>query len=104
MLAIMLSLLVVGGFLGMSLAVKIKNNRYSRELEQVNSPLAEAITQLIGIAGGIYLSLVMAINFLGITWPEKISFCGSLVDPVAILAIVLSGIQPVVLWLWHKKC
>ena len=103
MVSLFLILLFFAVFLGLALFLKIKYNRKYRQREQVSSPLSEAITEIVGIAGGIYLALVMAINFLGIVWPEKINLFGSWVDPSAVLAIILACLQPIVLWAYHKS-
>ena len=103
MLSLFLVLTFSAFLLGLALLAKVSYNRKYRHGEQLSSPLAEAITQIVGIAGGIYLALVTAINFLGLVWPEKINIFGSWVDPIAILAIVLACLQPIVLWVWHKS-
>lgn len=102
MLSLFFILLIFACLFGLALLAKLSFSKPYRQGEQISSPLSEAITQIIGVAGGIYLSLVMTINFLGIVWPEKINLGGAMVDPVAVLAIILSCLQPIVLWVWHK--
>ena len=102
MLSLFLILAFLAILLGLALWTKMNYNQKYRQTEQISSPLAEAITQIVGIAGGIYLALVTAINFLGLVWPEKINILGSWVDPIAVLAIIMACLQPVVLWAWHK--
>lgn len=74
----------------------MRSNAYWRE-ETISSPLAEAMSQLVGIAGGIYLSLVMLVSFLGIEMPQKVNFLDMLLDPLALLSILLACLQPLVL-------
>ncbi len=56
--------------------------------------LAKAITQLVGTAGGIYLSLELLFNFLGL--PEKIWNPSSLYyfKPLAVFSLFIAIIQP----------
>ena len=79
-----------------ALRLRMKQNHYRQE-QVIQSPLAEAMSQLVGIAGGIYLSLVMLIGFLGIDTPQKISVLDMMLDPLAVLAILLACVQPLVL-------
>ncbi len=59
-----------------------------------SNPLAKAITQLVGTAGGIYLSLELLLNFIGI--PENIWNPPSLyfIKPLAVLSLIIAIIQP----------
>ena len=62
--------------------------------DPVPSAFSVAIAELLGIAGGIYLSLIMVVSFLELTIPERIVLWGVAVKPLALLAIVLTLIQP----------
>lgn len=62
--------------------------------ETKSSPFSRALMELIAIAGGIYLSLVMLVSFLNITVPEKISVLGINVEPLAALSLIIAIIQP----------
>lgn len=86
------------------LAVRAKagNNQYRSEQAIVDSPMAEALTQLIGIAGGIYLSLIMGASFLGIEAPEKVIVLGAAIDPLAAASIGLALVQPILLCILRK--
>jgi hypothetical protein len=55
-----------------------------------------AIQELIAVAGGIYLSLVMLVSFLKLEVPEKFTFGAIAVDPLACSAIFLTMIQPII--------
>ncbi len=63
-----------------------------------NNPLAKAITQLVGTAGGIYISMELLLNFLGVPndiWnPPTFYF----IKPLAIFSLTVAIIQP-----WGQK-
>lgn len=87
------------------LAVKMRvgNNQYrANQCETIDSPVAQAIAQLLGIAGGIYLSLVMGVSFLGIDQPNRVMMFNLAVDPLAFLSILLAFVQPIAIY-WLRK-
>ena len=91
--------LLLVGLAGCFLAaawLRMHVNQY-RQAYVVSSPLSEAMRQLVGMAGGIYLSLVMLTSFLGMTLPDHICLGPMMLDPLAVLAIVLACVQPLVL-------
>lgn len=97
LLAALLLLLLVAA----SLTVRVHTIRRRRELglgdmpqEPIPSPLSEALGQLLGTAGGIYLTLVMLVAFLNFNVPEQVTFMNVRVDPVALLAVFLALVQP----------
>ncbi len=87
--------------LGMSVYLRVKNSGFRQEYV-LTSPFAEAVRQLVGIAGGIYLSLVMLTGFLGLNLPERIIIQKMELDPLALFAIGLACVQPVILACWHR--
>ncbi|SFL38964.1 hypothetical protein [Pelosinus propionicus] len=88
-------LIVFSLLLILSLLERVKYFRQSYDAGEVkNSPLSLAIQELIAIAGGIYLSLVMLISFLKLDVPNKIQLFQIWIDPIACIAILLSIIQP----------
>lgn len=93
--------IILGIFFLIYLAIKSRiflNRQRRKELpETINSPFSEAITQLLGIAGGIYLSLVMLSSFLSIPIPETISFFSWTVDPLALFSLLIAVFQPLML-------
>lgn len=93
------SLLFFAGLaLCMVLSVYLRMRRDGYRQEYVlTSPLAEALRQLVGIAGGIYLSLVMLTGFLGLELPERILIYQMKLDPLAIVSILLACVQPLIL-------
>lgn len=63
------------------------------ELEPRTTPLSEALGRLIGNAGGLYLSMVLLLTFLGYDPPERIMFGNLELEPLASLAMVLALAQ-----------
>lgn len=78
------------------LSRKRSDNKSSSQLplDPLPSPFVRAMTELIGMAGGIYLSLVMLVNFLDVELPLKINIFGLEAEPLALLAIIISIVQP----------
>ncbi|MEW6182553.1 MAG: hypothetical protein AB1500_05155 [Bacillota bacterium] len=58
------------------------------------SPLSNALAYVVGVAGGIYLSLSLLIDFLGADIPNRITVWKLEMEPVAVLAIGLALLQP----------
>ena len=85
------------GSLGYSLWLRSCSYRKEIELKQRSSPLSLAIQELIAIAGGIYLSLIMLVSFLKISIPDKINISSVDMDPLAFVAISLAILQPIVI-------
>ena len=96
MMSLVLLLAGLAVFFTIALKLRMRSNAYWRE-ETINSPLAEAMSQLVGIAGGSYLSLVMLVSVLGIEMPQKVNFLDMLLDPLALLSILLACLQPLAL-------
>lgn len=70
--------------------------------DTVETPFSQALYELVGIAGGIYLALVMLVTFLGLEVPEKVSVSTVRVDPIAIVAVGATILQPLVLRIWYS--
>lgn len=66
-----------------------------------SSPLSTAIAQLVGTAGGIYLSLELLFSFLKIPedWWKPSTF---MVEPLALISLILAIVQPFVIRGWLK--
>nr|WP_092470835.1 hypothetical protein [Desulfotruncus arcticus] len=71
--------------------------------EAKTSPLSQAIVNLVGTAGGIYLSLVLLQTFLEVNMPRSIALAGMDLEPLASIAIALAIIQPFIARFWLKK-
>ena len=52
------------------------------------SPLSEALGELLAVAGGIYLALLMAVSFLGLEIPARIRLGSLLLEPLAALSVL----------------
>jgi len=68
------------------------------------SPLSQAITGMVGTAGGIYLSLVLVQTFLELELPRFIHVSGISLEPMATVSIALAIIQPFAtrLLIWRR--
>ncbi|MEN6411152.1 MAG: hypothetical protein ABFC84_00120 [Veillonellales bacterium] len=80
--------------IGLSVWGRIRCIRRMEEKDTKSSPLAQAIRDLVAVAGGLYLSLIMLVSFLKLDLPEKISLYEVSLDPLACIAIGLAIIQP----------
>lgn len=65
-------------------------------VEPRSSRFSQALVELIGTAGGIYLALVLARNFLKVDLPERVAVLGFQVEPLATLSLLLALVQPYV--------
>ncbi|AGL01307.1 hypothetical protein [Desulfoscipio gibsoniae] len=59
-----------------------------------SSPLSQAITGMVGTAGGIYLSLILMQTFLELQVPRYVHVSGISLEPLATFSIALAIIQP----------
>lgn len=66
------------------------------------SPLSEALTGLIGTAGGIYLSLVTFFSFLELQMPPRVEIFKFNLEPLAAISLSLAIMQPFVVKLMHR--
>lgn len=62
--------------------------------EAKSSQISQALTNLIGVAGGIYLTLVILATFLELQIPERITFGRISLEPLAAVSILISLAQP----------
>lgn len=89
-------------FLLFSLAIRVKVRLYHRSsVEAVVSPVSRALAELVAVAGGIYLSLVLLFSFLKLNIKEVITIEQFQVDPLAAAALVIALVQPLALSLWQ---
>ncbi|WP_094607555.1 hypothetical protein SPSIL_023650 [Sporomusa silvacetica DSM 10669] len=72
-------------------------------IEPKTSPFSNAVQDLVATAGGVYLSLVMIVSFLKLELPERITISIITFDPLAMTAITVAVIQPVVSKLFESK-
>ena len=86
-----------------SIYLRMRHYRSSLgDMEPKASPLSVAVQDMVGTAGGVYLSLVMLVSFLKIDLPGRVYLLGIGVDPTALLAIALAVVQPL-LYRFRKK-
>jgi len=79
------------------------NQKRRKDLpEVISNPVSQALTQILGTAGGIYLSLVMLASFLGLEVPEKVLFGQWSIDPLAFFSLSITLLQPVIMRVLQK--
>ncbi|TYO97877.1 hypothetical protein [Desulfallas thermosapovorans] len=71
--------------------------------EAKSSPLSQAITGMVGTAGGIYLSLILMQTFLELQIPRSFQVSGVSLEPLAALSIALAIIQPFAMRLFLRR-
>ncbi|MCO1601724.1 hypothetical protein [Desulfosporosinus nitroreducens] len=91
--------------LAIGIVVSVRERKYKmmwRSSEPPSNMLASALSQLVGTAGGIYLSLELLFSFLKI--PEDWWSNNSIyfVEPLAVISLFLAILQPFVLKAWIK--
>lgn len=88
-------------FIGIILSIRSRKYLLMWRTERKPSLLSSAITQLVGTAGGIYLSLELLFSFLKIpeNWWKPSTF---IVEPLALFSLILAIIQPFAIQLWLK--
>jgi hypothetical protein len=81
----------------------VRNKAWDVSEISTPSPLSQALTGLVGTAGGIYLSLVLLFTFLGLQLPERVYLGEVQMEPLAALSIALAIVQPFILRLFQLK-
>jgi len=69
----------------------------------VSTPFAEALGQVVGMAGGIYLSLMLLCDFLAVELPKKVVVLGNDMDFLALVALALACVQPMILRMVRRE-
>ncbi|MTI82840.1 MAG: hypothetical protein FH756_02855 [Firmicutes bacterium] len=95
-------MVVALGMVGISIRERVRLINYRDKDwdaigESKSSPLSSALTNLVGMAGGIYLSMVLLLTFLEANIPESISLGSVSLEPLATVSIILAIVQPFVL-------
>lgn len=91
-------------FLVVGVVISVRERKYLmmwRSQQPTSNQLATALSQLVGTAGGIYLSLELLFSFLKIPenwWSDSIF----LVEPLAVISLLLAILQPFVLRVWLR--
>ena len=78
---------------------KVKQKRKAMQLKDMpeeakSSPVSQSLTELVAIAGGIYIALLLLTTFLGLELPEKIKINSIEFDTIAGVALFLALVQP----------
>ncbi|MGI6589008.1 MAG: hypothetical protein ACOX2N_09690 [Peptococcia bacterium] len=96
-------LLLLLVFLAVKMKKSLQRMRNIAQLENiVESPASLAIAELVAVAGGIYLALILLTSFLKISMPERLVFFDWSVDYLAAIAIILALLQPICLAIYYK--
>ncbi|MGC7870554.1 hypothetical protein ACPUYX_03360 [Desulfosporosinus sp. SYSU MS00001] len=98
MQALGVTLLIIG------VIISVRERKFMimwRSKPSSNNQLATALSQLVGTAGGIYLSLELLFSFLKIPedWWNSSSF---FVEPLAVFSLILAILQPFGLKVWLR--
>jgi hypothetical protein len=91
-------MLLIGGIV---LSVRERKYLLMWRSQPASNQLATALSQLVGTAGGIYLSLELLFSFLKIPenwWGESVFF----VEPLAAISLLLAILQPYGLKAWLR--
>ena len=87
----------------MGIIISVRKRKYLLMWRSNSSSnqLATVLSQLVGTAGGIYLSLELLFSFLKIpeNWWSDSSF---VVEPLAVMYLLLAILQPFVLSAWIR--
>jgi hypothetical protein len=82
--------------------VRIKRRWRSEQIampgEPGTSPISQALANLLSIAGGIYLSAQLILEFLKLPEAPRITISGCSIDLVALISIWVAVMQPFFLW------
>lgn len=90
-------------FIAISTKKRLKRMREIGNLENaVDSPTSYAIGELVAVAGGIYLSLVLLASFLKLSMPDRMVIYGWSFDYLASIAVILAILQPIILSLYYR--
>jgi sterol desaturase/sphingolipid hydroxylase (fatty acid hydroxylase superfamily) len=88
--------------IGVVLSVRERKYRMMwRSSQPTSNQLATVLSQLVGTAGGIYLSLELLFSFLKIPedwWSKSVFF----VEPLAVFSLLLAILQPFGLRVWTR--
>lgn len=89
-------ILVIIFLLVLSVRERVRRQMYREKnlSESKPSPLSQALTNLVGVAGGIYLSLEVISSFVELTIPERLQLGGISMEPIAAVSILMALVQP----------
>lgn len=78
-----------------------RGNPLEKMYEPSSSAFSEGLMNLIGTAGGIYLSLIAITTFLEIDFPERIKIYGFAMEPLASISFLGAIFQPYFLSIYY---
>lgn len=90
-------ILIIFLIMALGLRKKIHNRQRleaSLPVDAAPSPFSRALTELLAAAGGIYLSLMLLVEFLSAEIPSRVNVLGQEFDPLALAALLIASIQP----------
>lgn len=92
-----LLLVILLSFLSIRERVRQRRRRFENGSGQpppAESPISHAIVSLVSVAGGIYLALIMIVEFLKAPVPSRIEIWGISIDPIAGVSLLIAIVQP----------
>lgn len=100
---IIFSLIILLFLIALKFKIHLNKTRQKDMVESVSTPISQGITQLVGMAGGIYISLVLLISFLSIDFMEKVTIGEFTFDPLALLSFLVAILQPIIQYLFKIR-
>ncbi len=83
--------------------IDIRRKRITENVETAEaSPMSVAIAELVAIAGGIYISLVLIVSFLKMQIPERVYWFNVSLDPLAMIAVIAALLQPIIILFYYR--
>lgn len=95
-----LFLILIGFSITRLIAVKIKlANLDDDEIQPKPSPVADAIKDMLAVAGGIYIAIAALTSFLKMNIPPTINIGNLVLDPIAFAAVAVTILYA----LWPRR-
>ena len=94
-LILLIALAIVFSIKLRMISIKRKNSLDHLPDAPISSFLSESLAHLVGVAGGVYLSLTLIVTFLELDLPGKVSIGGITMQPLAMIALILAILQPI---------
>ncbi|WP_035268296.1 hypothetical protein [Desulfitibacter alkalitolerans] len=102
-LLLILIIVLVGFAVREKVKQKMKTSSVSGMPEEIKaSPVSQALAELVAVAGGIYLSLLMLTTFLGLELPSTMKIISVEIDTIAGIALILTLAQPFIIRISKK--
>lgn len=102
-LVLLLVVILIGFAVREKVRLKVRTSSAAGMPEELkSSPVSQALAELVAIAGGVYLSLLMLTTFLGLELPPKVILLSVEIDTIAGIALVITLLQPFILKISKK--